>query len=193
MCGAGNVCRHYSLERLRAGRSSRRPRTCVGARRQAFPEVPACPVPRFDGRRRFGRTTHNRHRSPHEVCFWNRSFLTSPVQSICRRPAGAASTECAQQPNEPGVPRDSHGSPTVLDRRVVRTARIAVTRSVRVESSPSPLPQIVLQHPELRERSVHTVRRYLDDSIDVACGRLDFHSCENARTVCHRAAVLDSR
>ena len=43
----------------------------------------------------------------------NRSFLTSPVQSICRRPAGAASTECAQT-NEPGVPRDSHGSPTVL-------------------------------------------------------------------------------
>ena len=44
----------------------------------------------------------------------NRSVLTSPVQSICRRPASAASTECAKQPNEPGVPRDSHGSPTVL-------------------------------------------------------------------------------
>ena len=43
----------------------------------------------------------------------NRSFLTSPVQSICRRPPSAASTECAQ-PNEPGVPRDSHDSPTVL-------------------------------------------------------------------------------
>lgn len=44
----------------------------------------------------------------------NRSFLTSPVQSICRRPAGAASTECAQRPNEPRVPRDSAGSPTAL-------------------------------------------------------------------------------
>jgi hypothetical protein len=44
----------------------------------------------------------------------NRSFFTSPVQSMCRRPARAASTECAQQPNEPGVPRDSNGSPTVL-------------------------------------------------------------------------------
>ena len=43
----------------------------------------------------------------------NRSFLSSPVQSICRRPASAASTECAQQPNQP-VPRDSHGSETVL-------------------------------------------------------------------------------
>jgi hypothetical protein len=31
----------------------------------------------------------------------NQSFLTSPVQSICRRPASAASTECARQPNEP--------------------------------------------------------------------------------------------
>ena len=44
----------------------------------------------------------------------NRSFLTSPVQSICRPPASAASTECAQQPNEPGVPPDWHGSATVL-------------------------------------------------------------------------------
>jgi hypothetical protein len=44
----------------------------------------------------------------------NRSFLSSPVQSVCRRPASAASTECAQQPNQPAVPRDSHGSPTVL-------------------------------------------------------------------------------
>ena len=44
----------------------------------------------------------------------NRSFLTSPVQSMCRRPASAASTECAQQPNQPAVPRDSDGSPTVL-------------------------------------------------------------------------------
>lgn len=44
----------------------------------------------------------------------NRSFLTSPVQSIRRRPATAASTHCAQQPNEPAVPRDSHGSPTVF-------------------------------------------------------------------------------
>jgi hypothetical protein len=41
----------------------------------------------------------------------NRSFLTSPVQSICRR---AASTECAHQRNQPVVSRDSHGSPTVL-------------------------------------------------------------------------------
>ena len=31
-----------------------------------------------------------------------------------RRPASTASTECAQHPNEPGVHRDSHGSPTVL-------------------------------------------------------------------------------
>ena len=44
----------------------------------------------------------------------NQSFLTSPVQSICRRPASAASTECERQPNEPGVARDSHDSPTVL-------------------------------------------------------------------------------
>jgi hypothetical protein len=44
----------------------------------------------------------------------NRSFLTSPVQSICRPPASAASKECAQQPNEPGVSPDSHGSATVL-------------------------------------------------------------------------------
>jgi hypothetical protein len=33
----------------------------------------------------------------------DRSFLTSPVQSICRRPASAASTECAQLSNEPGL------------------------------------------------------------------------------------------
>ena len=64
------IRRTDSLERLRAGRSSRRPRTYPGARRQAFPEVPACPVPRFNGRRRFVRTTHDRHRSPHEVPFW---------------------------------------------------------------------------------------------------------------------------
>jgi len=44
----------------------------------------------------------------------NRSFLTSPVEAICRRPSSAASTECAQQPNEPAVPRDSDGSPTVV-------------------------------------------------------------------------------
>jgi hypothetical protein len=33
----------------------------------------------------------------------NQSFLTSPVQSILRRPAGAASTQCARQPIEPGL------------------------------------------------------------------------------------------
>lgn len=43
----------------------------------------------------------------------DRSFLTSPVQSMCRRPAGAASTECAEA-SEPGVARDSHGSPADL-------------------------------------------------------------------------------
>ena len=43
----------------------------------------------------------------------DRSFLTSAVQSIGRRPASAASTACAQS-NEPRVPRDSHGSPTIL-------------------------------------------------------------------------------
>ena len=43
----------------------------------------------------------------------NRFFCTSAVQSIRRHPAGAASTECEQQANEPGVPRGSHGSPTV--------------------------------------------------------------------------------
>jgi hypothetical protein len=44
----------------------------------------------------------------------NRSLLTSPVQSFCRRPASAASTQCAQQPNESRVHQDSHGSPTAL-------------------------------------------------------------------------------
>jgi hypothetical protein len=43
----------------------------------------------------------------------NQAFLSSPVQSMYRRPASAASTECAQQPNQP-VPRDSHGSEAVL-------------------------------------------------------------------------------
>jgi hypothetical protein len=31
----------------------------------------------------------------------NQSFLTSPVQSICRRPTSGASTECARQPVSP--------------------------------------------------------------------------------------------
>jgi hypothetical protein len=44
----------------------------------------------------------------------NRLFLTSPVRSICRPPASAASTACAQRPNQPGVPPDSHGLATVL-------------------------------------------------------------------------------
>jgi hypothetical protein len=44
----------------------------------------------------------------------NRLFLTSPVRSICRPPAGAASTACAQRPIERGVPPDSHGLATVL-------------------------------------------------------------------------------
>jgi hypothetical protein len=44
----------------------------------------------------------------------DRIFCTSAVQSIRRRPAVAVSTECEQKPNEPGVPRDSHGSPTTL-------------------------------------------------------------------------------
>jgi hypothetical protein len=43
----------------------------------------------------------------------NRSFLSSPVQSVCRRPS-AASTECAEQPNQPAVHRDSHGSATLV-------------------------------------------------------------------------------
>jgi hypothetical protein len=43
----------------------------------------------------------------------NESFLTSPVQSICRCGASAASTECGQQRTEPGVPRDSQGSTIV--------------------------------------------------------------------------------
>jgi hypothetical protein len=43
----------------------------------------------------------------------DRSYLTSAVQSICRRPRGA-STECAQPPDESRAPRDSHGSPTVM-------------------------------------------------------------------------------
>ena len=43
----------------------------------------------------------------------DQSYLTSAVQSICRRLASGASTECAQPPDESRVPRDSHGSPTV--------------------------------------------------------------------------------
>ena len=43
----------------------------------------------------------------------NRSFLTSPVQSICRRPASAASTECARQPMNPEV-RETRASTTCL-------------------------------------------------------------------------------
>jgi hypothetical protein len=37
----------------------------------------------------------------------NRSFLTSPVQSICQPPTGPAPQGCTQQPNQPGVPPDS--------------------------------------------------------------------------------------
>ena len=44
----------------------------------------------------------------------DRSFLTSAVESICRRPAGSASMDCAQQPGGSRVHRDSHSSPTVL-------------------------------------------------------------------------------
>lgn len=44
----------------------------------------------------------------------DRSFLTSVVESICRRPAGTVSTDCAQQPGGSRVHRDLHGSPTVL-------------------------------------------------------------------------------
>jgi hypothetical protein len=44
----------------------------------------------------------------------NRSFLTSPVQSLCRRSSSADATECGQQPHDPVVPRYSQGSPTVL-------------------------------------------------------------------------------
>jgi hypothetical protein len=44
----------------------------------------------------------------------SRVYFTSAVQSICRRPAGAAAMIREQQPNEPGVTRDSNGSPTAL-------------------------------------------------------------------------------
>ena len=47
----------------------------------------------------------------------DRSYLTSVVQSICRRPNGATATECVQQPSEPGVHRGSDGSPTVVEAR----------------------------------------------------------------------------
>ena len=41
----------------------------------------------------------------------DQSYLTSAVQSICRRTARGGSTECAQSPEESRVPRDSRGSP----------------------------------------------------------------------------------
>jgi hypothetical protein len=43
----------------------------------------------------------------------DQSYFTSAVQSLCRRPASGASTECAGA-SEPGAPRDSSGSPTIL-------------------------------------------------------------------------------
>jgi hypothetical protein len=43
-----------------------------------------------------------------------RFFVTSAVQSICRCPSTTASTECAQPPGESRLPRDSHGSSTVV-------------------------------------------------------------------------------
>ena len=67
MCGARDDCHRDPIECIRARRSSRRPRRCVGARRQTFQGVPACPVPWVDGKGRFARTTHNRHRASHDV------------------------------------------------------------------------------------------------------------------------------
>ena len=46
--------------------------------------------------------------------YGNRFFVTSAVQSISRCPSTSTSTECAQPPDESRVPRDSHGSPTVM-------------------------------------------------------------------------------
>ena len=133
MCGAGNDRRHYSLERLRAGRSSRRPGLMCGARRQAFPEVPRALF--------LGSTADDGSVAPRTIDIGlrmkfvsgDRSFLTSPVQSLCRRPASAASTECAQQPSEPGARSQTRRcSPTVLTRRVCnrcsRTRRDVRTR-----------------------------------------------------------------
>jgi hypothetical protein len=51
----------------------------------------------------------------------NRFFVTSAVQSICRCSSSTTPTECAQLPDESRVPRDSHGSPTVMA-SVVTTA-----------------------------------------------------------------------
>jgi hypothetical protein len=70
MCGPGKDCCHYSVERIRADRSSSRARIFGGARRQPSPQVPTRRVSRFHGRRRFGQTTHDRRRPPHEVCLW---------------------------------------------------------------------------------------------------------------------------
>ena len=98
MCGAGNDCRQYSRERLRADRASRRRGRRAGARRQPFHRVPARPVRRFNRRRRFAPPTDDRHRSSHAVHLWGsaRHHLSCPVthpasrqrrfDGVCSRP-----------------------------------------------------------------------------------------------------------
>ena len=81
MCGAGNDCRQYSRERIRADRASRRRGRRASARRKPFHRVPARPVRRFNRRRLFAPPTDNRHRSSHAVYLWGsaRHHLSGPV------------------------------------------------------------------------------------------------------------------
>jgi hypothetical protein len=87
MCGAGNDCRQYSRERIRADRASRRRGRRAGARRQPFRRVPARPVRRFNRRRRFAPPTDNRHRSSHALLLWGsaRHHLSGPVTHTASR------------------------------------------------------------------------------------------------------------